>query len=323
MDRGKLVISLDFELHWGIFEKAPIDGRVTYFDNTIEAIPKILNLFSTYNIEATWATVGMLFNKNLSDLKTTYPSHIPSYKIKELSSYEYILKNDAVIKKYPKYYFATKLIEKINSTKGQEIASHTYSHYYCLENGQNQADFRQDLQLNIDKAKEIGITLKSIVFPRNQYNSKYNSICIELGIKALRSNPNVWFWNATTKESLLKKVFRTADCYIPLHNSLYKLNSLQVIEGLPLLIPASRFLRPISKYDSLNKLRLKRIKKEMTKAAKLNKVYHLWWHPHNFGSNPNAALKELEELLRHFKHLNDRYKMRSMNMKSIYKQFYK
>ena len=64
----------------------------------------------------------------------------------------------------------------------------------------------------------------------------------------------------------------------------------------------------------MNALKLKRIKKEMTKAAKAKEFYHLWWHPHNFGDYPAENLRDLEELLVHFDILKNEYGYKSLNM---------
>lgn len=51
-------------------------------------------------------------------------------------------------------------------------------------------------------------------------------------------------------------------------------------------IPASRFFRPFKNNEKIiQRLKLNRIKNEMTFAAKKGRNYHLWWHPHNFGEN--------------------------------------
>ena len=38
-------------------------------------------------------------------------------------------------------------------------------------------------------------------------------------------------------------------------------------------------------YGFFKKLKMKRIKAQMTYAAKNDKLFHLWWHPHNFGND--------------------------------------
>jgi hypothetical protein len=55
----------------------------------------------------------------------------------------------------------------------------------------------------------------------------------------------------------------------------------------------------------------------MTRAAKTGGLYHLWWHPHNFGYHPDACLKELEEILQHHASLQKKYGLLSLNMKGL------
>jgi len=313
---GNFIISLDFELFWGIFDKAEISKKINYFDNTLAVIPDILKLFESYDIQATWASVGFLFFDDLSDLKTHIPEQLPNYADKNLSAYHYI--NTRYNDQYKKYHFAPDLIKKIKQTKGQEIGSHTLSHYYCLVEGQNIDDFEADIKQHIAVAKRFGIELKSLVFPRNQYNPAYEAILIKQGIQNIRINPDVWFWNTTKKENLFIKIFRTADAYIPLHNNLFTLENADYNNNQIIKIPASRFFRPLSPYKILNKLRLNRIKNEMTRAAQQKKVYHLWWHPHNFGQNPEKSLNELAEILQHYQHLHQKYQFDSRNMSNIF-----
>jgi len=311
---GIFCISLDFELNWGIFEKNDIDNRVKYFNNTLKSIPETLYLFEKYNIHATWASVGFLFFKNKIELLSNIPNNIPKYQNKKVSSYEYI--RHQYNNKFQAYHFAPHLIKKIQNTTGQEIGTHTLSHYYCLEPGQTPKDFKNDLLKHKEIAKKFGIQINSLVFPRNQHNKTYERIVEEIGIVAIRTNPDIWFWNSKIKENLFKKIFRTLDAYIPLFDSTYKSINLnqKVIK-----IPASRFFRPLNKYNFLNKLRIIRIKQEMKKAAKKNKIYHLWWHPHNFGNNPKKALLELEEILKYYKKLKLKYDFTSLNMNEITK----
>src|SRR3989344_5918278 len=89
---GYLVISLDFELFWGMFDKASLDE---YGENVLgerTAIPRMLELFVTYGIHATWATVGMLMTRNKLELLSLLPPpHLqPVYEDMRTSAYEYI-----------------------------------------------------------------------------------------------------------------------------------------------------------------------------------------------------------------------------------------
>ena len=55
----------------------------------------------------------------------------------------------------------------------------------------------------------------------------------------------------------------------------------------------------------------------MTYAAKHGLTYHLWWHPHNFGTNIRENLAFLEKVLVHFHKLSDKYGFRSVSMQQL------
>ena len=92
MKAGIFCISIDFELLWGRRDMP----NLKYFEERIsderKAIDKLLSLFKKYEIPATWATVGKI-----------YENGNPGYN-------------------------SLDIIKKINSVKDQEIGSHSYTH---------------------------------------------------------------------------------------------------------------------------------------------------------------------------------------------------
>ena len=76
MKNGAFVISLDFELVWGLFDHIAIQDKISYFDNTINIIPRLLETFEKKDIHATWATVGMLFNENWDEWHANKPNFL-------------------------------------------------------------------------------------------------------------------------------------------------------------------------------------------------------------------------------------------------------
>jgi peptidoglycan/xylan/chitin deacetylase (PgdA/CDA1 family) len=317
---GIFLISLDFELHWGSSDKLKLSDSVKRkLLQTREVIPNLLQLFDAYKIHATWATVGMIFNNSLDDWK------------QNLQLYNSIYKNSNVVKKIIDqleldnssnydFYFAPSLIKDIHDTPYQEIGSHTYSHFCYFDRKSNNDEFKIDLLTAIDIAKKSNLSLESLVFPRNQYSSDSISICKEIGFKNVRTNPNVWYWNLIKGDTILKKVFRTLDNFNVFDLSkIHKLSELVALENNSIiLLPASRIFKPWKKhYYILNNLKVKRIKLEMTKAAKSKSYYHLWWHPENFGNNPSECMAELKEILEHYDFLNKKFGFRSYNMSEV------
>ena len=318
MKKGALVISLDFELVWGIFDHIEIKDKVTYFNNTLEAIPQIVDIFEKNTIRATWATVGMLFNENWEEWHSNIPKITPTYERVELNPYEYGKKHQK--SGLNQFFFAPDLIKSIQSAEGQEIGTHTYSHYYCLEKGQTKEQFEADINQAIKKAQKFNIELKSLVFPRNQFNEEYLEICTKNDIETVRSNPNFWYWDTTQKETFAVKLARTGDAYLPFGKKSYKTDSL--ILDKVLCQPASRFLRPQHSIALLNSTRLNRIKNEMIQAAKNGEVYHLWWHPHNFGGDVGGSIQTLQAIVDTFKFCGEIYGMQSLTMKQLRDHLY-
>lgn len=316
---GTFTISLDFELHWGGFEKWQLDNYRDYFLNTRRIIPEMLSLFASHDVHVTWATVGMLFSRNKAELLATSPELKPAYAMQHLSAFHYIAhKGIGQDEHDDPFHYAPSLVNQIIKTPGQELATHTFAHYYCNELGQNVEQFRADLQSAQKAAARYDRKLSSLVFPRNQFNDTYLKVCYEEGITAVRSNPLDWFWNiqSTQNESRWKRMNRGLDAYFPIgKKNTYELQSLEVRNNYPVCLPASRLLRPYRPKELfLNSFKIARIKSEMERAARNNEVYHLWWHPHNFGSFPSESMKGLREILVHYGKCRARFGMESLNM---------
>lgn len=315
MITGKFIISLDFELHWGGVEIWDLEQKKEYFNTARIGIPKMLSLFNQYQIHCTWATVGFLFAKNRDQLKQYIPIQKPSYLNNDLYYYSLIEQTKiGCNEEDDPYHFGFSLINTIINSPNQELASHTFCHYYCNEKGQNVEQFEADIQATQKIAFEnFGMELKSLVFPRNQFNKEYLEVAKKNGIKVFRSNPNVWFWKNNFGK--LSSLFRAMDTLIPISKSLTFKESDVVFSNGIIEIPASRFFRPyVLKEKIIRKLKLKRVLEEMTFAAKNNRIYHLWWHPHNFGNALNENLEDLEIILSHYKDLNLKYGFESKSM---------
>jgi len=326
MEQGIFTISLDFELHWGGVEKRTLPEYNRYFANTREVIPRMLELFDQYGVHVTWATVGMLFHSSLRELFAHAPKRRPLYQDSSISTYRYIAKELPYgdEQELP-YHFASSLIQLINSAPNQEVGTHTYSHYYCNEPGQTIADFRADLRAAVQVACAKGIKLRSLVFPRNQFNRDYLKVCFEEGIRVVRSNPTHWFWEISraADETPWKRLNRGVDAFLPISHTSYGREQLVIEKDLPLSLPASRFLRPYDpRLKSLNELRIHRIMGEMNRAADRKEFYHLWWHPHNFGSHPRESLRSLRAILEKYRTLYEKKGLMSMNMGEIYQHIH-
>ncbi|MGM9584904.1 MAG: polysaccharide deacetylase family protein [Faecousia sp.] len=307
---GTLIVSLDFELFWGMLDCCPLEDYQDHVLGGRKAIPQLLELFQKYGIHATWAAVGFLFAENYEELRRYFPAEKPGYRNDKLDPYREFSRIGRNEQEAPCFY-APSLLKQIAATPGQEIGSHTFSHYYCREKGQTVEQFAADIAAAKAIAADHGYNLTSVILPRNQCEPEYTRILQRSGFTAYRDEENDWI-HEKIRCRLLLKVLRTLDMYLPLTGQGgYRPKNEMGIWNLT----GSRMYRPIKPHLPLEGLKLHRIKAQMLHAAKHGLTFHLWWHPHNVGVRTEEHLKQLEEIFRYYQQLQKTYGMRSLNMR--------
>lgn len=313
---GALITSLDFELYWGMRDRLPLSACRELLLGARAVIPQLLARFRGNHIHATWATVGFLFFENKLDLKNHLPAIRPTYQHAAFSPYAYLDEIGENEQQDP-FHYAYSLLRRIQDTPSQEIGSHTFSHYYCLEAGQTMEQFAADLDAAQHTAQRLGVTLESLVFPRNQFSDDACRVCWQKQIRVVRGSQRGWAYRAVTtqQQTLLPRAIRLIDSCINLtgHHPLMRQN--HQAHKLPYNARASSFLRAYSdRLAWLSSWQLRRLIKSMTYAAKTGADFHLWWHPHNFGVYPDRNLARLDTILAAYQALRERYGMRSLTM---------
>ena len=310
---SNFIISLDFELIWGMHEGDIVNN--SYNENIkggIKAIPDLLRLFEKHGIHATWAVVGLMFAENVEEARKYFPSDNmkPTYQNMNMSPYPLIKSIDK-----PEIddtlYFAPDIIEKIAKTDGQEIASHTFSHFYCREKGQTTEQFEADMIAAKAIARDKGYNLTSVVFPKNQCAKEYIEVLPKLGFTAYRDDCDDWIHKKIKFRPLLR-ILRLLDSYLPLTglggSTPVKENGIVRLVGSGMFRP---YFKPLA---FMEKMKIKRIKNQMLYAAKNGLTFHLWWHPHNIGVMTEYHLAVIEEILDYYDFLKKEYGMQSKNM---------
>ena len=316
LNHGSLVISLDFEMMWGCHDWATVDNYgYTNIRHVRAVITRLLNLFQQYDVHATFATVGLLFCVDKDDALFNKPLVLPTYLHKHLSPYRqgYI---ESIKKEDEHLYFASDIIDQLKEYPNIEIGTHTYSHYFCWEKGQNIAQFQSDLSKAVEVGMRSGVKIHSIVFPKNEVSDDYLKVCSKFGIISYRGNAKKYFSKPSNSiQNCYLKAARLLDAYINLGGATSY--SYQTLDKNAVLvnIPASRMLRPyVKRLKFLEGWRLRRIKHEMLYAAQHNELYHLWWHPHNFGTDMEENFLFLEKVLKFFNECRNSYGMKSYSM---------
>ena len=313
---GALVISLDFELHWGVRDSSPLDGsEQARLLSARRIVPRMLDLFEEFSIHATWATVGLLFAQSRTEAEAFMPTCRPKYRDSRLDPYQETI---GAGEADDPFHFAPSLIAEIASRPGQEIACHSFSHYYAMEPGQAAEEFEADLVSAVAMAAQSGHTLRSYVFPRNEVNPEYLSILKRLGIQAYRGTEPTKIKEARSfdrQQRPHRRLGRLLDSYVDLcgHQT-----APWPQDGSLISVAASRYLRPYSPVlQPFEARRHARIEQAMKHAAEQGEVFHLWWHPEDFSYHCDENLVFLRAVLTTFDSYRARHGMVSVGMAEI------
>lgn len=282
------------------------------------AIPMVLREFEKRQVRATWATVGFVFAHSREEILEHAPRIVPQYATTDASPYALLEKGLGANEGEDPLHFGASLVEQIAQTPGQEIATHSFSHFCCLEPDHTPAAFAADLAAAHSIANAKGVKLRSLVFARNQMSEAHIAIAAQQGIECFRGNPDTFAYRprSADENTLFVRAARLVDSVMPFGPRLDHQGPAH--SGGILNVPASRFLRPYNaKMPILSRLQLLRILNEMEAAARDGRIYHLWWHPHNFGRQTDQNLNSLIQILDHFLYLQGQYGMKSSSMADL------
>jgi len=326
MREGVLIISLDFELHWGVFRTVTLDSPyMRNINNTPLAIERILQVLKENKISGTWAVVGLLFAESRDMIEKFAPDVKPVYENYKHNPYLLQIGRNEV--EDPLHY-ASSLIKKILLVPEQEIATHSFSHFLSREDGVTINAFLADIESAVKIAEVHGLKIRSIVFPKNRLIKEFIDVMPQMGINVFRGAEKGWMYNKICSihdpkpskiRAMLNKFGRLVDTYLPISGSnTWSMDELKAEPGKAINIPASRFLRPFNPaLKCLEWAKFRRIKSQIEYAARTGRMFHLRWHPHNFGTNLDQNIILLTRILDCYEKCRLKYNMQSMTMSAF------
>jgi hypothetical protein len=261
------ILSLDTEIAWGTVGSAALARSAYCFDNYRPLVRRLIALLDHYEIPATWAVVGHLF---------LHPGD----------------KRAISTKMPPAWYHGPDVVEAIRGARTpHEIGTHTFSHLFTSEI--TREIWEADLARCIEIHHEIGLPLRSLVYPRNQI--AYTDTLNRYGIIAYRGAEASWYRHFPR---LAVRAGHLLDRAIGLPPSTYNLSGLKVSDQL-VNLPASQFLMH---YEGLRRhiptaSRVRQAMFGLNQAVHRGELYHLWFHPFNLGTS-DAMFVALEQILR-------------------------
>ena len=259
------MVSIDTELIWGVADKPnhiAYSLMNKYPDKTRKIFSDLLQLFEKYNIPVTWATVGHLFLERceghacLRAPSNNWYEHDPCTDI------------DA-----NRLHYGLDIIEEIMSNKvNHEIGYHTFSHANFARCSKDVAN--DEIKEGKKLAAELGIKLRSFVFPRNEIGQL--DILKENGFEIFRGT-NIQRWDP--KQRFFHRMFNGAadKCFVRAINPIWRNGIWEVPSSMQFMdfqIPSSLMIRSFFGLEN---------------AIKNNNIFHIYFHPYDFLIKPCLA----------------------------------
>ena len=289
MKTGTVVISLDFELMWGVFDSAG-KSYEKKIDTTAYNVDRLLDQLDEYDIKTTWGCVGALACVDVDQLNPELLSKRIQVANQPLLSFVELLN------KFPHRYFAPKVIDRL-ATSHHEIISHTMFHRVWTDGSKN------EFELELNEASRLLPNISpGLIFCRNVTNQKALMSISKSGVRFYRSAPGAWFEGFKR----LSRYLGLIDSYIPLWSGTVRLA--RPIEGARLRpVPHTLFMRVSTKNTFLKKIHLLRLILALNVAAYFGRCVHFWVHPHNFAlDNGDYDLSFLIKILKRIRILEDK-----------------
>lgn len=300
MKRGVFTISLDLELAWGTFDlwgTPDTDIPQSSYDRFVQTrrvvIDALLHLFQEYQVSATWAVVGHLFLDHCRAIDGVKHPDMPRPAHRWFKGDWYARGPASTIESDPIWY-GRDIVKKIMAAEPrQDIGCHSFSHVIFGDQGCSAQVAEAEVAKCVALAQEMGINLKSFVFPRNQEG--HHQILRKHRFSCYRASQPGWANMSNGQAQRWVRFCRdllgiSPPCAV-------------VEEKLPGLwgISASAYYRPAHRFGSIIPVRSRICQsiKGIAKAVDTRGIFHLYLHPSSLGFKTGLLIDGLRRILQH------------------------
>lgn len=279
---GVVTISLDTEIGWGSVTNGEYSELAPRYDETKDAILKLLSLFDKYQTPVTWSLVGQLFRE------------VPDGKRPEMGGVDPV-PTEVAPPWERDWWDAPELINTIaSSAVNHELAAHSGSH--LVFSAANRSEVRADLSLFQELAAEYE-PITSFVFP--QHGVDHLDILRQFGFEQFRGRPPMLGTEPSPTAFLPRR--RSGMVDIPGSVALRHFNGRNpLLRNLP------------------NSIKLLGLKSGVKYAVRTGRVFHLVLHPSDFTlSDGEALLSTLDSFLASVAELRAAGEVQTMTMEAV------
>ena len=313
LDQGVFAISIDVEFGWGMIDTPMTCNNYAAITAERDVVRRLLALFKTYDVHATWAIVGHLMLDHVARRALVLPGMPPP---EEYSIADDLF--DQVSEACRDVWCVPDVVEMIRDAEpAQEIGSHSFSHLRYDERLTRREVVIADVAQFVRVHNARHLPYASFVFPYNCVG--YLGELAMAGVRVVRSIPPKWYDGA--KPRILWRL----------------LNLLTVASGvtpkttMPVVRPTGIVDIPGSMlWYGTNGMRrfipdhaqVRMAKAGIDAAARTQSVFHLWFHPSNFVHDMERQLKRFELVLRHARKRADSGVIQIMSMDQLARRFH-
>ena len=259
---GTVVVSVDAELGWGFHDlTSPPARRV---ESARSGWIRLLDLFDTYDLPATWAIVGHLFLTDCDGEHVGHPTPAGWFE-RELGAWS----------DRPDLRFGNGLIERVeNASVDHELANHSFSHVLFGAASTSSTMARAEVTAT---ERAAGRSFDTFVFPRNYVG--HRQVLADTGVTSYRGRTTTMSGGslATSAGKLSRAV---AGSGAPLVDP--------VVDEYGLVnVPASMYLfdfeglpRAATEFVADDPV-VTRACRGVDAASRTGRTLHLWLHPNN------------------------------------------
>jgi peptidoglycan/xylan/chitin deacetylase (PgdA/CDA1 family) len=293
LDRGVFTLSLDFELIWGTLDLfGPERFRRACEVEREVVIDRLLDLFTEFNIPATWCVLGhLLLDRCRAKDAYKHPEIIPPTH-SWLSRGWFDDDPDADEQSAP-VFLGRSLVEKIKACPvRQEIGCHSFSHVIFGDRGCSRQTADSEVAECVRLAREMGIEMRSFAFPRNSVG--HLDVLTRHGFAFYRGAEPHWYERRRLPEKIkrLAHLWDVLTAAAPPVSLPEQTGGMWNIAGSMIYFPSHGLRRyvPVGR-------RVKRAFKGLDRAARQKRIFHLWFHPTNLADDTERMFEGLRAIL--------------------------
>jgi len=289
--KGVFIVSVDTELGWGCTSLRDLVRYIPRLKQTRSAISAILEMCERYQVSFTWALVGALLlnHDNTHQKRKIIPAHIP-WAVNHHSGNHEVPLDDTYL------WYGRDIVDTIrNCRAAQEIGCHSFFHISYNEKNCSVGAAASDLEHCRMAFEALGLAYTTFVFPFNKVGHltllpPHGFICYRGAELNTQSRPNFLTPFLRTFR-LLYRLFAGPSAFRPT----MKCRELVNIQASMLFrVPEIKSLKV---WRIILNLQVRSAKQGLLKAARTGKVFHLWFHPYQFGHRTTQMLEALDEIL--------------------------